>query len=105
MATYCVSFRLANKTIGGKSYDERRKLIETNVWAKGQGYWDETTSFILAGSDLDTFSFAKKASEGLGAKDDILLVFDPSDMSAAYFGPVDSPEILGSFFNVLKKVD
>lgn len=102
--TYCVTFRVANQTINGKSYQERRQSIVDAVRTKGFGYWDETTSFFLVGSSLDTTSFVKKAVVGLSAKHDMLAAFDPSDMSLAYFGDIKHPDVLASFFNTAKKV-
>jgi hypothetical protein len=102
MSTYCITFRIADKTINGKTYDERYQQLVDNVHTDS-GYWDETTSFLLISSDLSTPAFAAKACKGLSAKDDIVVVFDPSDMSASYFGPVKHPDVLASFFAGLKK--
>jgi hypothetical protein len=104
MSTYCVTFRVAAETIGGKTYAERRQSIIDAVHIKGRGYWEETTSFFLVESDLDTPSFAKNASKGLNAANDSLVAFDPSDMSMSYFGAVRHPDALGSFFRIAKKV-
>ncbi len=98
MSTYCVTFRIADGTVGGKTYEERRQSIIDAVYPKGGGYWEETTSFILVNSDLNTHDFAKKASSGLNVANDMLVAFDPSDMSAAYFGAVKHPDVLTSFF-------
>jgi hypothetical protein len=102
MSTYCITFRIADKTINGESYSERYQQLVDNVYTD-QGYWSETTSFILVTSHLSTPAFAAKACKGLSAKDDIVIVFDPSDMSASYFGPIKHPLELGSFFAGLKK--
>lgn len=104
MSTYCVTFRIANKSAAGKTYDERRQQLIENVRSKDQGYWEETTSFLLVESTLDTFAFGIKASQGLSAADDLVVVFDPTDMSAAYFGALKEAEVLASFFVSLKKV-
>jgi hypothetical protein len=102
MSTYCITFRIADKTVCGKTYAERYQQLVDNVYTDN-GYWDETTSFLLVASDLSTPAFAAKACKGLSASDDILVVFDPSDMSASYFGPVKHPGVLISFFPGLKK--
>jgi hypothetical protein len=104
MSTYCVTFRLLNQTIDGKTYDDRRQSILDGVYQKGAGYWEETTSFLMVESALDTNAFAAKASNGLSAKHDMLVAFDPSDMSVAYFGAIKSPDILGSFFRTANKL-
>jgi hypothetical protein len=105
MSTYCVTTRIANKSVGGKTYDERRSQLIQNMYEKGKGWWEETTSFYLVESYLDTNSFALKASNGLSKSDDLIVVFDPSDMSAAYFGPLAQTDVLRSFFRVLKNID
>ena len=46
MATYCVTFRLSERTINGQTYDDRRQSIIDAVH-EGKGYWEETTSFFL----------------------------------------------------------
>ncbi|RCK48888.1 hypothetical protein [Thalassospira profundimaris] len=98
MSTYCVTFRIASKTVNGKTYDDRYEKLIDNLHTGSNGFWAEPTSFILVGSSLDTNSFAKKIVEGLSRSDDMLFVFDPEDMSACYFGAVDGPDILKSFF-------
>jgi hypothetical protein len=104
MSTYCVSFRIANKTVGDKTYEERRQQLIENVREKERGFWDETTSFILAESNLDPRGFTAKAVKGLSATDDLVFVFDPADMSACYFGALGRQDVLGSFFPGLQKL-
>jgi|GEM_PF-2167501 len=102
--TYCVTFRIADKTVGGKTYSQRREQLVENVRSANCGYWEETTSFFLVESSKDTLSFARMAANGLSERDDLLVAFDPGDMSAAYFGPLEEEDVLASFFNSLKKV-
>jgi len=102
--TYCVTFRIADKTVGGKTYADRYQQLIENVHTQGYGYWEETTSFLLAQSGLNTTDFAQKAVKGLSATDDLVVVFDPSDMSAVYFGPLKHGDVLRGFFPKLKKL-
>lgn len=102
--TYCITFRIADRTVGGKTYSERRELLVDNARTQGMGYWDETTSFILAESTLSTPDFAAKVCRGLSASDDMVVVFDPSDQSANYFGALRHVDVLHSFFPKLKKL-
>ena len=103
-SNYCVTFRIANRTVGGKSYDERRQMLLNNIYEDGSGYWEETTSFLLVESALNTPDFAARACQGLSADYDMVLVFDPSDMSASYFGAVQHVDVLRTFFPRLQKV-
>jgi hypothetical protein len=104
MSNYCVTARLANKTVNGKTYEERRQQLISNIHTDGMGYWEEPTSFYLAESNLNTDAFAAKASKGLSATEDLLFVFDPDDMSSSYFGVVSEVDVLRSFFPKLKEV-
>ncbi|MCJ2096992.1 hypothetical protein MKK67_31430 [Methylobacterium sp. J-072] len=104
MDTYCVTFRIADRAVNGKSYSERRDKLVENVRSKGGGYWDETTSFFLVESNLNTPSFAAQAADGLSEQYDMLFVFDPKDMSACYFGAVTHVDVLRSFFPKIQKV-
>jgi hypothetical protein len=103
MSTYCVTFRLADRTLNGKTYAERRELLIANARKEQAGYWEETTSFILVESSLDTNAFSKRVCTGLSAEYDMVVVFDPTDMSACYFGAVQHADVLASFFPKLKK--
>jgi hypothetical protein len=100
MATYFLSFRIADKTTNGKTYAERRQAMIDAVRTKGQGFWDGTTSFLVVESALSTQAIAAKASAPLSANDDMVVVIDPEDMSMRYFGKVAHAEVLSSFFKL-----
>ncbi len=105
MSTYCVTFRIADQVVSGKSYTDRYAAF-TAAASKGcNGYWAEPTSFILVGSGEDTEAFARRLSGPLSAKHDMLFVFDPEDMSAAYYGAVEHERVLTSFFPEVKKLE
>jgi hypothetical protein len=101
---YCVTFRIANKTINGKTYDERRDQLIENVRTEKLGFWAEPTSFMLVESRLDTVAFSRRAVQGL-SKQDLVFIFDPADMSACYFGAVEEEAVLLSFFPKAKKLE
>lgn len=104
MFTYCVTFRIGDRTVGGKTYQDRYNQLIDNITDEGGAYWGEPTSFYLVESDLMTPDFAKKAVRGLSSNDDLVLVFDPSDMSANYFGPVEHAEVLRALLPQAKKL-
>lgn len=104
MSTYCVSFRIADRVVNGQSYESRRERLVENAYDGSDGFWDGTTSFLLVGSNLGTDEFAAKVCRGMSSQHDIVVVFDPADMSMAYFGPAPNPDVLGSFFRHGKKL-
>jgi hypothetical protein len=105
MDNYCVTFRIAEQIVGDKSASERRQKLIDNVYEGSNGFWSEPTSFMIAGSNLKTHEFAKKACEGISVSHDLVFIFDPTDMSAAYFGKIESLGVLKSFFPNAKKVE
>lgn len=100
---YCVTFRIKNATVNGRTYQERYNSILANA-NEGRGFWDEPTSFMLIASDHDTNSFSERVVAGLSRTHDMAFIFDPKDMSACYFGDVESEEVLLSFFPKAKKL-
>lgn len=102
--TYLVSFRISDDTVGGRTYSQRRQSLVEKARQADAGFWDGTTSFIVAQSSLSTPAFAKEISAGLSSSHDMLIVIDPSDMSLAQFGQVSEAEVLSSFFRFSQKV-
>lgn len=101
--TYCVTFRIKNVTVGGRTYQERYNSIIENA-NEGEGLWTDPTSFLLISSNLSTPKFAANVVKGLSRQHDMAFVFDPSDMSACYFGAVEHEDVLLSFFPNAKKL-
>lgn len=97
LSIYCISFRIADHTVNGRTYDERRQALIDAVHI-GKGFWDGTTSFLLVESTLDTHALTKRASAALSAEYDQLVVFDPRDMSMGHFGKIEHLDILKAFF-------
>lgn len=104
VSSYYVTFRIASMTVGGKTYADRRQSLVENARAEQLGFWDETTSFIIAESELSTPDFTKRICKGLSANHDMVVVFDPVDMSANYFGALAEVDVLQSFLPKLKKL-
>lgn len=103
-SNYYIIFRISNRTIGGKTYKDRRRLLVENARKENKGFWDETTSYILMESDLSTSGLAERACEGLSAEYDLVLVYDAADLSAYSFGDLKNFVVMQSFFPKLKKL-
>lgn len=97
MTTYLMSFRIADKTVNGMTYNDRRQGMIDAVHTKGLGIWDGTTSFILVESMLDTQTITNRASASLSRNDDMLVVVS-DDMSMRHFGKIEHEDVLKSFF-------
>lgn len=103
-SNYCATFRIADKSVNGKSYSDRYNALISAMRSEGMGYWEETTSFFVVESPHNTTEITARGARSLSAADDLLLVFDPTDMSACYFGTLEHVDVLRSFFPKLKKV-
>ena len=64
MANYCVTFRIADKAVGGKTSVDRRQALIDNADDGSDGYWEETTSFLLVGSRLSIHHLHFKNLQG-----------------------------------------
>jgi hypothetical protein len=105
MYLYCITFKLADGIADTGTYEDRYRALMRNIDSvKKGGYWTETTSFILLQSTLSTPDLCAALTKGLSETKDLLVVFDHSDMSLAYFGAISEPEVLGSFFKTRKKI-
>lgn len=104
MWAYYITFRIADRTVNGATHDDRRLSLIENARKANAGYWEDTTSFMLVESNLNTPTFAAQVCAGLSKEYDMVVVIDPSDKSASYFGAVRELDVLKSFFPGLKKV-
>ncbi len=102
-STYFVSFRIAPLTIAGlRPEDRHRSVIER---ARGQAaFWGESLSFFMTQSTMLTPEFGAHVTADLSRTHDILVAFDPGDMSLCYFGPIEQEHALKSFFDIRIRV-
>lgn len=105
MAYYSISVRIAAQTANGRTYDERRQSVIDAARRAEAGYWDSTTSFMLAESPLQTVEFAQEVCAGLSRQHDMAVIYDPGDMSMCYFGQVHAEDVLRSFFTAGKSFE
>jgi hypothetical protein len=101
---YWITFRIADKTVGAKTYSDRRQALIDAAYTKGSGWWDEPASFVFVSNPSGTEAFTKKLGAALSATDDLLVVHNTGDGSSAYFGDVKHPDVLKSFLPGAKKV-
>lgn len=104
MNTYAVTFRIANRTVGGRTYQDRYDALNAELQNSGGGLWFDTTSFYLVESDETTFEFGERLVRGLDETHDMLAAFDPKDMSACYFGNIAAEDVFRGFFFIAKKL-
>ncbi|UUP19519.1 hypothetical protein [Nitratireductor thuwali] len=97
MSVYAISFRIADRTTGYGSYDERYTSVVEATQALTQGrYWEETTSFLVLESSHDSSASLATSIEDLALFDpavDLLLVINLSRKGFAVRGKNDDPDV------------
>lgn len=104
---YLVTFRIADKTVAGQSYQDRYVALDKQLKARAKtdGIWYDTTSFFVVGSNENTYEFGNRLAAPLNEDHDMLFVFDPEDKSACYFGNIQAEDVLLSFFPKARKLE
>jgi len=64
MTVYWITFRIAEKTINQRSYEERYEALQAAILGPAGTYWSEPTSFVAFDSpqSIDQISSACKAA-------------------------------------------
>lgn len=92
MATYWVTFRIADKTVNGESYETRYNALTTTISAHCSQWWVESTSFLLFESKhtLDQLAAALK---DVVATDDLFLIRAAEGANARIHGDIKDPDV------------
>jgi hypothetical protein len=86
MATYWVTFRIENQTIGGRTYDERYRGFQEAVRQRTTHWWLPPTSFIVFDSESDIDTLCRYLQAPLSRAHDVFLIGMPDYKSARIFG-------------------
>lgn len=103
LSTYFVSFRIAPTIVDGRHPEDRHRSVVERARGKAS-FWDASLSFIMTQSTLLTPEFGAHVTADLSRDHDILIAFDPGDMSLCYFGPIEQENVLKSFFDIRIRV-
>lgn len=104
MKIYCISFRIADVTVDGRSGGDRADMLLQSADA-GHGVWQECGSFLLAESPAGIDDYAERLFACLSASADLAFVFDPVEKTARYFGNVKDRAGLTHFFPGARELD
>jgi len=103
MAVCWISFRIAKKTVGGKTYDQRYEALENAVQDISSMYWKETTSFIVFETDTAFKSAAKTFKDKIEPGHDLFLMRKMDAKEAIICGKNDDNDIY-EMMNYLEKI-
>jgi hypothetical protein len=74
MATYWISFRIDERTIQGRGYQERYDALHEAVLSSAPRYWKETTSFIAFESTDSIDGIAQACKGAIAPSYDLFLI-------------------------------
>jgi len=93
MAAFWLTFRIANKTIRGKAYDERRNALYEAVQHNCSKWWLTPTSFIAFESASSIDRLATVCKEAIEPSEDMFLIRMMDTKSAIICGANDDKDI------------
>ena len=93
MTVYWTSFRIANVTVGGQSYDQRYAALQEAVRVHVTKWWLEPISFIAFSSEHSINSIATACKRAIDPSYDLFLIREMDRKSAIICGKNDDDDI------------
>jgi hypothetical protein len=103
VAVVWISFRIANKTINGQSYQDRLDALNDIVMVSATTYWDVTTSFYAIETPSSAAQIAANVKAALEPSADIALV-RAMDTKDAYIVGANNDDDIFALIPYLKKL-
>lgn len=93
MATYWITFRIADVTVAGRSYEDRYNALVKIVTDTSPKWWGQTTSYLAFTSDQSIGSIATKFKAAVAPSHDLFLLREMDKQSARICGKNDDRDI------------
>lgn len=93
MSTYWVTFRIEDKTVGGRTYDDRYKAFYDAIKTRCQMWWLPPTSFVVFDSTHDIDTLARAFKVALSEQHDLFLLGMTDFKSARIFGANNDQDV------------
>lgn len=96
MTVHWITFRIADKTVGGKSYDERYDaLIEAIKGHRLPGHWwHDPTSFWLVSSNSTRMQIAASVKKAISISTDLVVIGSVEHTGVSLVGKAENLETL-----------
>lgn len=94
MATYWMTFRIAERRVDGRDDDDRRAaLYETVRLATNRQWWKEPTSFVLFRSEYSITDTVDAIRTAISEQHDLVLLRDLDTKAARVLGVVEDTDL------------
>lgn len=104
MAAYWLTFRLADKVIGGRDWNARYRAVDEAVNAVATIKWDDPTSFFAFESSNSIDTIAGRLKIAIAPSEDMFLIRAINTQDARICGKLDSREIFTLMGDYLKPI-
>lgn len=93
MAVYWISFTLDDRTIGGRTYNDRWTALYTAVHDVSTNWWEETTAFIAFETEESIVRLISVIKSAVSEKYDIVIIRKLDTKIARIIGPVKNKKV------------
>jgi hypothetical protein len=93
MATYWITFRIADATVAGRSYEDRYNSLVKIITDNSATWWGKTTSYLAFTWDESIDSIAAKCKAAIAPSQDLFLIREMDKQSARICGKNDDDDI------------
>lgn len=93
MTACWISFRIAKKTVAGKTYDQRYEALEKAVLEIADNHWKETTSFIVFETTVAFDTAARTFRSKIAPEHDLFLLRRMDNKKATICGDNEDEDI------------
>jgi hypothetical protein len=93
MAALWLTFRIADRTVGSLTYDDRLKALQEAVRLRASKWWRKPTSFIAFESSEDIGTLASACKSAIAPSHDLFLIREMDRQSAIICGNNDDDDI------------
>jgi hypothetical protein len=93
MATYWITFRIADHNVGNRTYDDRYKDLQGAVRLRASKWWIKPTSFIAFASEDAIGAIAQACKDAIAPMYDLFLIREMDTKSAIICGNNDDDDI------------
>ena len=93
MTSYWITFRIANRTVNGKTYDARYEALREAIRLRSSKWWLKPTSYIAFASQDEIDVLAKACKAAIAPEYDMFLMRKMDEKNAIICGANDDRDI------------
>ena len=93
MATFWITFRIEDRNVGGRTYDDRRSALYEAVRVRSSQWWLKPTSYVAFESDHSLDALAEACKLAISPDHDLFLMREMDAKGAIICGNNDDRDI------------